>query len=310
MSAILEITEKLQDTEAAIHQLEEAISHKTPTPSIIATLSGLERRQQDLQTQFERLTAHQHLDVCSYRLFPAHKEEDRPTLRAFTKTLLDFQNLVTQVYSAIKTDQPKHTTHVTAEAAAETAFGYAYSFTGSLGVVLTLPNERLLLGETEIDIAIKTVFEMAKADTPQEVGAYAKKLGAAPVRTLYSWVSDQVKSGLSSQVEWRRQHQVRSTLLAQLPELEELKRAIEATSEEETEELILKGTLVGLDVISRTFHMTFEEGDDVRGKIADAIGLEHSVELPRVYTAQLIKTKKVFYSQEKESVYYFLVSLD
>lgn len=311
MSALLELTEKLQDTQAAIHQLEEAISRQPPAPpSVLATLRTLEKRQRDLEAQFDELTTDLHLDVCSYRLFPDHKEEERPTLRAFTKTLLDFQTLVTQVYYARKTGQPRQTAHVSAEAASETAFGFGYTFAGSLGVVLTLPNERLLFGETEIDKAINTVFDMVKAEKPQQIAAYAKELGAAPIRTLYNWVTDQVKSGLSSEVEWRRKEGVRSQVLAQFPELVELKSAIESTSDEETEEITITGLLVGVDVSSRTFHMSFEEGDDIRGKMSESIGLEHTVELPKVYTAKIIKTKKIFYSTDREAVYHYLESLD
>ncbi|HZH31349.1 MAG TPA: hypothetical protein VEY11_11360 [Pyrinomonadaceae bacterium] len=310
MSALLEITEKLQDTEAAIAHLEREIARQPTSPSVVASLASLRKRQRNLESQFADAAAQQHLDVCSYRLFPDEAEEERPTLRAFTKTLLDFQTLVTQVYYARKTGQPRGTTHVSADAATETAFGFAYTFTGSLGIVLTLPNERLLFGETEIDKAISTVFEMVKADSPQKIASYAKELGAAPIRTLYNWVSDQVRSGLSSQIEWRREREVRADLLVQFPELEELKRAIEATSDEETEELTLRGFLVGLDVVSRTFHMTFEEGEDIRGKISESVGLEHTVELPKLYTAKIVRTKKVYYSTERETVYHYLESLD
>ncbi len=117
-------------------------------------------------------------------------------------------------------------------------------------------------------------------------------------------------SGLSSQIEWKRKEEVRAKLIAQFPELEELKRAIEATSDEMREELMLRGLLVGLDVMSRTFHMTFEEGADIRGKMSESIGLEHTVELPVMYTARIIKTKKIYYSTDKETVYYFLEALD
>lgn len=311
MSALLEITEKLQDTQAAIRQLEQAIARQAPTPSVIATLNSLQKRQGDLEARFAEAAAAESRDVCSYRLFPDQKEEAQPTLRAFTKTLLDFQTLFTQVYDAIKSGQPKERTRVTAEVAAETAFGFGYSFTGSLGAVLTLPNERFLFPEVESDIdqAINTVFDLVKAEKPQDIAAYAKQLGAAPIRTLYNWVSDQVISGLSSSIEWKREQQVRSHLLVQFPELAELKRAIEASSDEETEELTLTGLLVGLDVSSRTFHMSFEEGEDIRGKMAQSIGLEHTVELPRAYTAKIIKTRKIYYSTDTENVYYFLESL-
>lgn len=310
MSAVLEISEKLQDTQAAIEQLESAIAQQAPTPSIIATLRSLKKRQYDLEAQYAEATANQFLDVCRYRLFPDSKEEERPTLRAFTKTLLDFQTLFTQVYHALKTGRPRGTAHVTAEAAMETAFGFAYTFTGSLGAVLTLPNERLLFDESEIDRAMNTVFELAKAGDSQKIAEYAKELGAAPIRTLYNWVSDQVTSGLSSQIEWRRKQEVRSELLVQFPELIELKHAIEATSDEEEEEEEVTGLLVGVDLATHTFHMTFEEGNDIRGKMAESIGREEKIEIPRLYTATLIKTKKIYYSTDKELVYYYLMSLD
>jgi hypothetical protein len=306
MSALLEVTDQLQETEAAIRQLEQAIAQQTPTPSIIATLSTLQKRQRDLEAQFNEATAEKHLDVCRYRLFPDQKENERPTLAALTKTLYDFQALVTQVYAAIKRELPKPTTHVSAEEVAATQFGYNYSFSGSVGVVLTLPNERLLFGETDLDRAINTVFEMSKANTSEKVQAYAKQLGAGPVRTLYKWVSDQVVSGLSSEIEWRRNQEVRSEVIAQWPELESLKRAIEATSEEEQTPLITTGYLVGADFKSRTFHMAFESGPDVRGKMSDAI---NEITWPKIYTAKIIKTTKIFYSTDKPVEFYYLESL-
>ncbi len=311
MDGLLEITEKLQDTEAAIVQLESAIALTPPPPSIIATLRTLEKRRYDLETQFAEAAALQHRDVCSYRLFRDQHEEERPTLGAFTKTLFDFQALFTQVYDAIKSGQPKERTRVTAEIATETAFGFGYSFTGSLGVVLTLPNERLLFGETEIDKTINTVFELVKAENSQKIASYAKELGAAPIRTLYNWVSDQVRSGLGSQIEWRRQQEVRADILVQFPELEFLKRVIEASSDKEEKEIELTGLLVGLDINSRTFHMTFEKGDDIRGKMSETIaGRDHTIELPKYYKAKMTKTTQVFYSTEKENTYYFLTSLE
>lgn len=310
MSVLLEITEKLQDTQAAITRLENTAAHNPDSTSLLLTLGSLRKRQIDLETQFAEVTSTHFLDVCSYRLFSDNKEEERPTLRAFTKTLLDFQNLFTQVFAAIRKGQPKERSSVTAEVAAETAFGLAYTFTGSLGAVLTLPNDRVLFDQSDIDQAIDTVFELAKAESPQKIATYAKQLGAAPIRTLYNWATDQVQSGLSSQIEWRREKEVRSNLLVQFPELEQLKRAIESTSDEEEDKLVLPGLLVGIDTVSRTFHMSFEEGEDIRGKMDKSIGLEKPVEVPGAYTATIIRTKKIFYSTEKENVYHYLVSLD
>lgn len=306
MDALLEITEKLQDTQAAIRTLEQTIAQEPAPPAVIATANTLRKRQRDLEAQFAQATADQFLDVCSYRLFPDQKEHDRPTLAALTRTLYDFQVLVTQVYAAIKRETPKPTGHVTADEAAATQFGFAYTFSGSVGVVLTLPNERLLLGETDLDRAIKTVFEMAKVRTSEQVQEYAKRLGAGPIRVLYKWVSDQVVSGLSSQIEWRRNQEVRTGVIAQWPELESLKQAIEATSEEEVTPIKRTGYLVGADFKARSFHMTFETGPDIRGKMSEGI---KEITWPRIYTAHLTKTTKIYYSSDRPVEFYYLEAL-
>jgi hypothetical protein len=78
MNELLDIAEKLQDTEATIREVKKAIAQGPPTPSIIATLETLEKRQGDLEARFAEAAAEHHLDVCSYRLFPDQKEGGKP----------------------------------------------------------------------------------------------------------------------------------------------------------------------------------------------------------------------------------------
>lgn len=303
------IAENLRDTQAAITQLERAFLRQTPPPGMLANLDSLRRRQESLEVQFAAATATEQIDVCNYRLFRGEIERDSPTLGAFTKTLFDFQSLFTLIFSAIQAEKPKQFSRVSAEDADSTAFGFAYSFTGSLGVALTLPNDRLLFGGTHIDEAIETIFKMAKSRTSDEIAEYAKSLGAAPIRCLYNWVSTQVSAGLNAHVEWKRDNKTKLELLIQLPELRLLKEIIESVSEEKEETIILTGLLVGFDAKTRNFHMTFESTDDIRGKTSEAIAKDTTVEIPKLYTAKLTKTTKVLYSTEKEVVTYLLENL-
>lgn len=310
MSIALHIAENLRDTHAAISRLERACLRKAPPLGILANLESLRKRQVSLESQFAAATATEHIDVCNYRLFRDETDRDSPTLGAFTKTLFDFQSLFTLIFSALQAGKPKQSSRVAAEDAAVTAFGFAYSFTGSLGVALTLPNDRLLFGGTDIDLAIETIFKMAKSRTSDEIAEYAKSLGAAPVRCLYNWVSAQVNAGLNAHVEWKRDNTTRLELLAQLPELSLLKEIIESVSDEEENTVTLSGLLVGFDAVTRTFHMTFENADDIRGKTSESIAKDATVEIPKRYTAKIIKTTKVLYSTEKEVTTYLLASLD
>lgn len=183
MNDLLDTIEKLQDTQAAIRRAEKAVLEHPEMPSVALSLKSLRKRQQSLEALFSSLADDQWFDVCSYKLLP--EKEGRPTLPSLTNTLGDFQTLFTLVYDTIK-NGPKQRGRASAEATAATTFGFGYSFTGSVGFVLTLPNERLLTDETDLDRAMSTVFEMARAQSPQDVAKFAKELGAAPIRTMYT----------------------------------------------------------------------------------------------------------------------------
>src|SRR2546423_1232852 len=100
MPELLEIIEKLQDTHGEIVRLDESIRVKgEPLPSILLMLDSMKKIQEILQTQFDAMAHTEYLDVCRYELFPQSAE--RPTLAGIGKTLLDFQDLFTQVYDAV-----------------------------------------------------------------------------------------------------------------------------------------------------------------------------------------------------------------
>src|SRR4051794_6029534 len=174
MSKLLETIERIQDTQAAIKRLEEAAAKHPDVPSVAASLRSLQKRQRVLETTFSSLADEQWLDVCSYKILP-EKEEGSLKLPSLTSALGDFQTLFTLVYDAIKHGAKQHG-RATAEAAAATTFSFGYSFTGSVGFVLTLPNERLLTDETDLDRAMSTVFEMAKAENSEQIASFAKEL--------------------------------------------------------------------------------------------------------------------------------------
>lgn len=311
MPELLEIAEKLQDTHAAVAQLEQTIAVKgDPPPSVLMMLGSLKKRQESLEAQFADAAGTEHLDVCRYELFP--QMSTRPTLTALGKTLLGFQGLFTQVYDAVSKHVQRTTSKISAEVAAETAFSFAYTYPGSLGVVLTMPNERLLIGETALDEAMRKVFDMAKAETPEQIAEHVRDVGVAPVRALYQWVSDQLLTGVTSHVEWRRQEEVRSELRIQSPELERIRRAIEATSAERVSTYNVIGELRGWDIDNKTFHLQTET-DEIRGRVSDEVAERYgrqTVQVPKIYAARIHSVTTISLAYEKESTSHQLVALE
>ena len=305
MIELTALQEELQDLNALIAKHERTLASHPEAKSLRANIQTLKRRRQSLEDDFLEAAAKVEIDVCSYRLIPG---ESRPTIMALSKALSDFQSLFSLTYDALK-EGPKRTAKLSAYVMSETFLGFAYSFTGSIGFVMTLPNERLLLGETYLDQAMQMIFQMAKATTSQQIADFAKRLGPPPVRAIYKWATDHVESGLGVDIEWRRREQVRSSLFIQAPQLEQLREVIAETSDEKEEELEVVGNLIGADVKRKTFHLETVEGGEIKGVFVDAISTEQTVELPKPYNARVRKRTKIVYSMEEEKTEYFLLRL-
>ncbi len=299
------IQDEIQDLNALLAQHERALASHPGEKSLRANINTLKRRRQILEDDFLEAAARVEADVCSYRLIP---NERRPTILAVSKVLGGFQSLFSLVYDAIK-EGPKKRATLSKEVLEETSLAFAYSFTGSVGFVMTLPNERLLFGETYLDQTMQLVFEMAKTTAPEQVAEFVKKLGAPPVRAIYKWAGDHVEYGLSADIEWRRKEQIRSSLFIQKPQLEQLREAIAKTSDETEEEMEVQGSLVGADVTRKSFHLETVGGGEIQGSFAHAISVEQTVELPKPYMAKIRKRTKIIYSMEDEQTSYFLLHL-
>jgi hypothetical protein len=303
---MIELQEKLQDTEQTMLGLRQIMAERPEDEALLINFQSLEQRFSDLQEEYAEVAGTLGLDVCSYRLFadPTHT-----TLRGMVDTLGAFQSLFTLTYDAIKSG-PKRIARVDSESAHQSAFSFGYSFTGSLGIVLTMPKELILLPGIagSLDNAIQVVLSLVRADDSETVLGYARDLGPAPIRALYRWADAHVRSGLGAEIEWRRSTELRARALLQTPELQRLQGVLGATSEIDEEVIEVTAQLVGANVQARTFHLRSPEVE-IRGRFIDAIDPEHTVELPKTYHAQIRRTTKTYFSTEEEETTYVLLAL-
>lgn len=300
---ITDITEKLHDTQAEIAHLQGVIARQPNVPpSVLSMLQSFEQRQEQLKAAFAEATNQSHLDVVSYRLF--NDIAGPPTITALANALMRFQTLYTVVYDAL--DGPKKTSRVTANALTATTFTYGYTFAGSVGFVMTLPNDRLLIDGTDLDKAMETLFELAKANSSDQIAEFAKRLGPAPIREMYKWADALVDNGLGADIDWRRENDVRAHLLVQRPELQNLQDAIIETSDDVVKTRRITGMLIGIDVVRHTFRMIFGKSAEIRGRMSESIG---KVEVPQRYTAEIRTTTRINYATENEETSHYLVSL-
>jgi len=306
MGDYVAIAGKLRDTDAQIARWE-GVLRRDPAEEIAQDMiATLEKRQQELQRAFAEATEEEWLDVCSYRVFDIDEQKEI-LAAAIANTIAKFQSALTSVYDAYKNGR-KDKQRLDAETVKEAAMGFGFSFNGSVGFVMTMPNERLLTGDSNLDMAMKTLFDIARSSTPDEVNQFAQELGPGPIRRVYEWAEDHVSYKVNSDIKWLRNQDQLGTLVADVEQMQKLKEVIDMASPESIAEIDLEGLLVGADTVTKKFHMTFPDADEIKGDL-DSTLAEQQIEVNHHYAAKLRKTTKVIYSTEKELVTWVLLSI-
>jgi hypothetical protein len=306
MSQLLEIQKQIEVASQRVIALERALRDHPELPSVAANLETAVRLRARLKQQFAEVAARAGYDVCRYRAFDDH---DRPAAAAAFKSIADFQKLVSVVYAAIR-NGPKERATISEDVAKESTFDFGYAVAGSIEVVLTVRNQKMLFDNTLLDESLETVFSMPKAKTSKEVLRLAERLGPGPINVLYEWADDNASCGLNAEIDWRKGDKVQRTIVVQHQELSHLRKTIEETSSEKTETLKVVGKLTMADSTKNKFKIEQYGLPVIRGTVAaEAIDDRHKVTLPNEYSAQIQKTTRIKFATGQREVEYHLIKL-
>lgn len=308
MSILAETKIKLGETQSLIATYEQALAEHPEHAGMLAiSISSLQKMMRQLDREFATAVASLGLDVCRYRLIP---EDGTAKITSVMKAVSSFQTFVSVVYDAIE-NGPKERARLAADVVDATSFEFGYSFVGSVGIVLTIPNERLLTEEfaTKLDESIAVVFEIAKSASPEEIGEYAKRYGHAVVRAFRAWTLSHVEAGFGVDARWSRGEASRAQLAVQYPEFRDMCRSIDETSAETTSEFEAVGELTKVDMDRRRFRLKVEDAEQIEGTFTDAVTEEHSASVPMRYHARVAKTVTAHYALDTDKVYYHLLEL-
>ncbi|HXM41772.1 MAG TPA: hypothetical protein VN924_10990 [Bryobacteraceae bacterium] len=305
MSRLLDIQEHLLNNAAEIARLERALGHH-PSRALSSSLKSLYKLRSGLEAEFREAAAADQVDVVTYRLFDGRQ----PTMASVGRAMDSFQTLYAVLYSAIVNAKPKDTAHLSSAVIQQSSFDFSYAFSGSVGFVFTIPNERLLLGETRLDEAMNQLFAMAKCSTTGEVKDFARKVGRAPVRAIYDWVDALSGSDAGADLQWKKDDSAKGSLLLQPAQAQALRDLISQTSDLEIDENRFHGLLLGFDSKTRMFRFDPSEGGTIiRGKIAEDADMPPTVEIPRRYIARVKTATRVRYSTEQPEITHTLLGL-
>jgi hypothetical protein len=304
MSRLAILQADLRDVSAAIMRAERTVARFPDVPSVVATLRSIQKRKDALEVQFAAAADELGLDTCSYRI--EYEDKRQATIASVTASLNSFQKIFTNVYDAV-VNGPKKRAKASAETIEATAFGFAYTFPGSIGFMMTLANERLLVDKTPLDMAMSRTFELIQARRPDEIESMTEAVGLPAIRSAYQWAFENAKAGFGADIAWQRVLDKKIEVRVQPQEVAELAQAMGAAIAKE--QVTYNGDLVQVDMTDYTFEMMVD-GKKIKGTFDKAISVARPAQLPKSYVATMTVSAKIVVNEGEEGVSYFLLRLD
>ena len=219
--------------------------------------------------------------------------------------------MFTQIYDALK-NGPKLVARFGREAQDESTLELAYTYSGSLGVVLFSQSDRDLL-TGKLDSSIDALYEVVDVDSRQMVRQVASRLGNAVVKRVYDWSDANIKGHFAADVRWNRSDGRQLGEVIERDRMQEIIHVIDATSDAKTREFEAIGVLLGGNLQSRSFHFLVPNGEGAgayRGHIDAVFDRSNDMTLGKFYRARIHETEKFHFATEKVEHEYKLLSLE
>ena len=307
MANLRGIAQKLWDTESELVRLQRTIADSPEHDLLQFDLMSLEKRQRNLQEEFAEVSRQEQIDVCDYRIIP--ETPDSYPISGIGQSLQRFQDLFSIVFDAIKTG-PKSRAHIGADITAQSAFNFGYIYAGSLGFSLTIPTERLLLIESDAEQAIDSLVSILQCDSSESLRELVPTVGVASISRAHKLSAVHASYGFNTRIRWFSGRELRHDIVVHAPDYERLRELIDRTGDESEVRTTLIGRLVGLDVDTDYFHMTFPQAEDIKGKLADEFQHDDGRTVPGSYRADVIKHTRLHYSTGETDESWVLVALN
>lgn len=281
-----------------IRELEKALAISPDDRGLVLMIRSMENRCRGLEIEFANQCAAMGTDVCRYRAFGPEVD----VAELFLKSFIGFQNLYSVTYSAI-TRGARKSPKIPQDDLNKSRFQIEYTFAGSVGLMVSLPNTPVLGDmETDLDATFNAVVSMCKHTDMEAIRAEAIKYGPAVLQSLYKWSRTNAESNIGADISWCRKNAVRASVEVQSQEYARIRDALLKVTDKSTESHTVHGRLVGIDLESKRFHFVGNDDEHYHGAYGDAIGDDEEVPVGSHYIATMIRTfwSNVATEEEKE----------
>ncbi len=304
MSQLQTLVEKLQDTDAMIRQMREAIEQDTSDEILKSNRASIEKRRNDLARRLDYALNATQSELVSYRIIRDHSKTY--PAKAVAAAITAFQELFTSVFDALNT-QPKQRYRPSIESQQLSTFDFAGAAAGSVIVSLAVPNDRLLVGETDLDRTFSFVERALSARESEDLKLLANEIGVASITKAYIWAKEAETYGLDTEIKWGKSLRDMREVKITHSEAAFVKELIENKSDKSETTLDMTGNLVGFDGDTSYFHLKTTDGLDIKGDLSSELSRAWTTD--RLYSARIFQSSFVKYATGDRVEKHTLISL-
>ncbi len=305
MSDYGSIVERARRSFASVARLEAALERDPVNAGLQVNLAAAKKQAAQNQDRLLTLSQRRHVEVCNYRLLP--QATSHYGLAHVSNSLLAYQNLFSQIHDA-KRNGPKKRAQINPDALKESELDFAYSYSGSLGLVLLVQNKRDFSSGI-LDASIEALFGVLEIDDQSGARHINDELGAAVLKRVHDWSEAHLAGGFAADISWNRSDGRQLGEVIERRRMERIVEVLSQSSEEETRIIEEIGVLIDCDVVSKAFHFVVPNGQSYNGRQAAGFRAEFPVTSGNWHKVA-IRERKVFnYASNREIVSHELVSV-
>lgn len=306
MSDFASVLEKNRALASRLVLLERELAQNPGDYALEKDLRAITRLSQRYEQEFLDFAGADQIDVCKYRINPAGKSY---LIKNVTESLSRFQDVITSIYDS-KISGPKSRARYGREVHANSALRFGYTFSGSLGIVLTLPSSRDLFSG-QFDDVVDAFQQILNVKDEYEVRDISRHLGMAVLGQVYRWASNNSSSEYSLDIRWTRSDGVQRGEYIENDRLKKITDIIGITKDSEDTHLQKSGILVGINVKTHagSFHIVVPDAESYTGRLADGFDRTQHWEVNTRYTANIIEHRVTHFATEQVDTTYLLGSL-
>lgn len=304
MMSVRDTLDLLRDTEEAVETLQRNLDSNPASLVAKANLLSVEKRRRDLIRRLDYALHTRQEDLVRYEI---NRNAATYPAMAVAASITTFQELVTAVFDALRT-APKRRYTPSSESIHLSTLDFATARSGSVLVSLSIPNERLLLIESQLDMAFDTVRRLLASASKDDIRQFVDTVGIAAISKTYAWADTSASYGLDTVVRWGKKFDELTEMVVDRTQAQHIKEIIEETSDNIKEPALMEGILVGFDADTSYFDLKIGKDVYIRGDLAPGLSRQWTTDLP--YRASLLRTTHVKYATGEESTRWTLLGLE